>query len=185
MVDTLDLGSNEATHTGSIPARRTIEITASWSWKGKGGFFFSLRKQNMGPSFKAYRTGMVTVLEKCPCGRKPGQRGRNNVFYLCLCDCGKEFIVGGDELSKHPYSCGCKKKPDPTGRRSNRWALGYYKKKRTMSCMTKPTRAVYSTSTSDVSGVCWDKRRKKWYVTITYCQKEHFLDYFERVLIAL
>lgn len=133
----------------------------------------------MDPSFKPYRTGMMTVLEKYPCGRKPGQKGRNNVFYLCLCDCGKEFIVGGDELSHHPYSCGCKKKPDPTGKRPNEWALGYDKKKRTMACMTKATRAVYSTSTSGVSGVCWDKRRKKWYATITYCQKEHFLGYFE------
>ena len=84
----------------------------------------------MDPSFKAYRTGIVTVLEKYPCGRKPGQEGRNNVFYLCKCNCGKEFIVGGDELSKHPYSCGCKKKPKMSGKRPNDWVLDTIRKNR-------------------------------------------------------
>ena len=46
--------------------------------------------------------------------------------------------------------------------------------------MTKPTRAVYASSSSGVSGVCWDKRRNKWYATITYCQVDHFLGYFEK-----
>ena len=60
--------------------------------------------------FKPYKTGMVTVKEKYPCDRGDG-KGRNHVYYLCQCDCGKEFIVSGDELSRHPYSCGCTPKP--------------------------------------------------------------------------
>lgn len=48
---------------------------------------------------------MMTVLERYPCGKGNGKsKGRMFVYYLCKCDCGKEFIVGGDELSKHPYS---------------------------------------------------------------------------------
>ncbi len=54
---------------------------------------------------------MLTVEERYPCGKSIGQRGRANVYYLCKCKCGKEFIVTGDELSKHPYSCGCTPKP--------------------------------------------------------------------------
>lgn len=46
----------------------------------------------MDPKFKAYKTGMDTVLERYPCGRGDGQR-RGVVYYLCKCDCGKEFIV--------------------------------------------------------------------------------------------
>lgn len=64
----------------------------------------------MDVNFKPYKTEMVTVKEKYPCGRGDG-KGRNHVSYLCQCDCGKEFIVSDDELSRHPYSCGCTPKP--------------------------------------------------------------------------
>lgn len=129
----------------------------------------------MDPKFKAYKTGMVTVLERYPCGRGNGQR-RGAVYYLCKCDCGKEFIVSGDELSRHPYSCGCTPKPIVEGGRSNEWALGF--KDGTALCMIKPTRRVYASSKTGVSGVVWDKRRKKYHVSITLCGKNHFLGYF-------
>ena len=44
--------------------------------------------------------------------------------------------------------------------------------------MIKPTRRVYSSSKSGVSGVVWDKRRKKYYVSVTLCGKTHFLGCF-------
>lgn len=131
----------------------------------------------MDPKFKAYRTGMMTVLERYPCGKEKG-KGRNSVYYLCKCDCGKEFIVTGDELVHHPYSCGCTQKPNIKGRKNDE-ALGYNKSKRTMACMTKKERAVYVTSKSGVSGVRWVKQRNRWVARITYCQKEYFLGYFK------
>lgn len=93
----------------------------------------------MDPSFKPYRTGMMTVLERYPCGKENGKtKGRCFVYYLCKCDCGKEFIVGGDELSKHPYSCGCIPKPKKgEAGRTNDWALGYDKEKHTMDLHAK------------------------------------------------
>lgn len=106
---------------------------------------------------------MMTVLERYPCGKGNGKsKSRMFVYYLCKCDCGKKFIVGGDELSKHPYSCGCTPKPKrlETGR-PNDWALGYNKDKHTMTCMTKKERAVYITSKSGVSGVRWVKQRNR------------------------
>lgn len=126
----------------------------------------------MNPNFKSYRTGIFTVLEKYPCGKRFGKQRRNNLFYLCKCDCGKEFIVGGDELSKHPYSCGCTPKPkrSETGR-PNDWALGYDKDKHTMTCMLKHTRAVYATCKSGVSGVTY----KRWKAYITFQQVDHYL----------
>lgn len=77
----------------------------------------------------------------------------------------KKFIVGGDELSKHPYSCGCTPKPkrSETGR-PNDWALGYDKDQHAMTCMLKHTRAVYATCKSGVSGVTYNKKRKRWEV---------------------
>ena len=117
----------------------------------------------MDPNSKPYRTGMMTVLERYPCGKGNGKsKGRMFVYYLCKCDCGKEFIVGGDELSKHPYSCGCTPKPQrsETGR-PNGWAFGYDKDRHTMACMLKQTRAVYATCKSGVSGVAYILQEKK------------------------
>ena len=131
----------------------------------------------MDPNSKPYRTDMMTVLERYPCGRGNGKsKGRMFVYYLCKCDCGKEFIVGGDELSKHPYSCGCTPKPkrSETGR-PNDWALGYDKDKHTMTCMLKHTRAVYATCKSGVSGVTYNKKRKRWEAYITFQQIDHYL----------
>lgn len=132
----------------------------------------------MDPNFKPYRTGMVTVLEKYPCGRGTS-KGRNHVYYLCRCDCGKEFIVGGDELSKHPYSCGCTPKPKKGEGRPNDWALGYDKEEHSMLCMIKPTRAVYSNASSGVSGVSWEPLRKRWRAKITIKKKTIYLGYFK------
>lgn len=111
----------------------------------------------MDPKFKAYKAGMDIVLERYPCGRGNGQR-RGAVYYLCKCDCEKEFLVSGDELSCHPYSCDCAPKPIVEDYRSNERALGF--KGGTALCMIKPTRRVYSSSKLSVSGVVWDKRRK-------------------------
>ena len=130
----------------------------------------------MGPNFKPYKTGMVTVFERCPCGR--GAPGRSSVFYICRCDCGKEFVVTGDELSKHPYSCGCTPKPSKKGTHNNEWALGY--DDGTMAVMLKKTRKVYSYSKSGVSGVRWDKKRKKWEAYITFKGTGHFLGYYDK-----
>lgn len=118
---------------------------------------------------------MSTVLEKYPCGKH--SKGRNHVYYLCKCDCGKEFIVSGDELSKHPYSCGCTPKPSNNTRRTNESSLTY--KNKTMLNMLKPTRAVYINSTSGVSGVSWNKKRNKWLAQIVFQQRNHFLGYFD------
>ena len=79
--------------------------------------------KDMDPSFKPFKTGMIEVMERCPCGKHG--KGRNLVYYICRCECGKEFVVSGDELSKPPYSCGCTPKPSGKGTHSNEWALGY------------------------------------------------------------
>lgn len=130
----------------------------------------------MDSNFKPRRTGLITVLEKYPCGSH--SKGRCSVYYLCKYDCGKEFIVSGDELSKHPYSCGCTPKPIKTEWRTNDWALGYDRKHHTMTCMLKATRHVYISNTFSVSGVTFNKKRKKWEAQITNHQHTHFLGYY-------
>ena len=124
---------------------------------------------------------MMTILERYPCGKGNGKsKGRMFVYYLCKCDYGKKFIVGADELSKHPYSCGCTPKPKRSEtRRPNDWALDYDKDQHTMTCMLKHTRAVYSTCKSGVSGVVWNKKRKHWEAHITFQQIEHYLGSFK------
>lgn len=116
---------------------------------------------------------MMTILERYPYGKENGKsKSRMFVYYLCKCDCGKEFIVGGDELSKHPYSCGCTPKPKRSEKgRLNDWTLGYD----TITCMLKHTRAVYTTCKPGVSGVTYNKKRKRWEAYITFQQVDYYL----------
>lgn len=141
--------------------------------------FFLLVGKSMDVYFKSYKTGMVTVKEKYPCDRGDG-KGRNHVYYLCQCDYGKEFIVSGDELSRHPYSCGCTPKPMKGKGRPNNWALGYDEKEHTMFCMIKPTRAVCANAFSEVSSVNWEPQRKRRRAKITIKRKTIYLGYFRR-----
>ena len=70
--------------------------TPSIPRKGTGVFSLSPIWWSMDPKSKPYRTGMMTVLERYPCRKWNGKsKGRMFVYYLCKCDCGKEFIVGG------------------------------------------------------------------------------------------
>lgn len=122
-------------------------------------FAFRTREKDMDTSFKPYKKWMVSVLERYPCGRDPKKegRGRPPVYYLCRCDCGKEFILTGDEVSRRPYSCGCKGRPDIKGPHSN--------EKVTECCehtaigMIKPERPLYCGSIIKVmSAVRYPKR---------------------------
>ena len=134
----------------------------------------------MDSNFKPYRTGMLTVKEKYVCGREDKINKRCHVYYLCQCDCGKEVIFSGDEIARHPYSCGCTPKPAISliPGPKNRYSLGYTDG--TMLCMLKPERAVYSNSSSGVSGVYFENRRKKWRAQIGPKGKNHFLGYFDK-----
>jgi hypothetical protein len=62
----------------------------------------------MDPNFKPFRIGGIEALERYPCGKAVGEKGRAKVYYLCRClSCGKQFVLTGDELNKKPKSCGC------------------------------------------------------------------------------
>ncbi len=113
----------------------------------------------MDPNFKPYRMGKLTVLERYPCAKRIGQKGRNNVYYLCRCGCGKEIIFSGDEIIKRPYSCGREK--NPKGR---------------IDCKGAKMNA---RNRSGAAGVYYDSKRKKWRAEITFKQRKHFLGYFE------
>ena len=95
-------------------------------------------------NFKPYRTGMLTVKERYPCGSGDGPNGRNHVYYLCRCDCGKEVICSSDEIAKHPYSCGCTPKPIGSQPDDPQNLLGYGRQDGTQLCAIAPSRVVYS-----------------------------------------
>ncbi len=107
------------------------------------------------PNFKPYKTFNVLVEEKYPCGHGDGlSKGRSLVYYLCKCElCGKEFILSGDEVAKHPYSCGCTPKP---------------KKEKDASPVDKKTKSLLSSrrrirndNTSGAPGV-WLNKQGRW-----------------------
>ena len=92
-----DLESIGELRTGSSPVQDTT-IETRLRFLERVSEFFSLSPiwSSMNPNSKPYRTDMMTVLERYPCGKGNGKsKGRMFVYYLCKCDCGKEFIVGG------------------------------------------------------------------------------------------
>lgn len=119
----------------------------------------------------------MTVKEKYVCACWDGRKGRNHVYYLCRFDCGKEVIFSGDEISLHPYSCGCTPRPKNC-KKMNKNSHGL--KVETMLYMPRPTRAVYSNCTLGISGVSYEKRREKWRAQIVLRGKNHFLGYFDK-----
>ena len=68
----------------------------------------------MDSNFKLYKTSNLLVEERYPCGGHGDglSKGRRLVYYLRRCELrGREFILSGDEVAKHPYSCGYTPKP--------------------------------------------------------------------------
>lgn len=145
-------------------------------------FSFLRLGESINPNFKPYRTGILTVKEKYSCGSGDRHKGRNHVYYLCQCDCGKEVIFSGEEIARHPYSCGCAPKPikETTLNKACRGQVDG-----TLLCMISHHRRVYSSSSTGISGVCYDKKRKKWRARIVLKGREHFLGYFDAVEEAI
>lgn len=80
------------------------------------------------------------------------------------------------EISSVEAPSGCTPKPKRLEKeRLNDWALGYDKEKHTMTCMPKRTRAVYSVCESGVSGVTYNKKRKRREAYIAFQQVDRYL----------
>jgi len=122
---------------------------------------------------------MLTMKERYPCGSGDGHKGRDHVYYLCRRDCGKEVIYSGDEIARHPYSCGCTPKPIGSQPDNPQNLIGHGRQDGTLLCMISPSMAVYSSSSTGVSGVYYEKRRKKWRVQICFRGKFYFLGYYD------
>ena len=87
------------------------------------------------------------------------------------------MIFSGDEISHHPYSCGCTPRPKNC-KKKNENSHGL--KVGTMLCMPRPTWAVYSNCTSGISGMSYEKKREKWRAQIILRGKNNFLGYFNK-----
>ena len=128
----------------------------------------------MDPRFRPYKVNMVTVKERWPCGRGKGSerssKGRNFVYYLCQCDCGKEFVLSGDEVIRNPYSCGCTPRPN---QKTSTGGKPVFQKK------TPEKRKPRRTCSSGVTGVNYERIRDRWRATIMVDYKKIYLGYFQ------
>ena len=123
-------------------------------------------------NFIPYRTRNVLVEERYPCGHGDGRsKGRSLVYYLRKCElCGKEFILSGDDVSKHPYSCGCASKPMKKTEDS-----GVDEKTKTLLSSRRKMRLG---NTSGVPGVCKNKRGR-WVATFYFHGNKIHLETFK------
>lgn len=114
----------------------------------------------MDPNFVPYKTGNVLVKEKYPCGGGCGKsKGRRLVYYLCEFElCHKEFILSGDEVSRHPYSRGCTPRPE-----KEEYPEPAKLDKDTKALLTS-RRRISSNNTSGIPGVSYNKQQDRWVV---------------------
>ena len=96
------------------------------------------------------------------------KKNNGHHMWLCRCDCGKEVIKRGSNLtSGHTKSCGCNSAPY------------LYRKRVNGTCIDSlESKAVPKDNTSGCRGVCWDKRSRKWVARISLQGKSHYLGSF-------
>lgn len=93
-------------------------------------------------------------------------------LWLCRCDCGNECEVIGTKLRQgRATSCGC----GLTSRQRANESLGTVDGTRLAQLGGKKKK----NNKSGVTGVYWDKRRRKWAASIKVKRKSHHLGYFD------
>lgn len=124
-------------------------------------------------AIKGQKFGKLTVLELIKSDPNKSKR-----LWKCLCDCGKEYICKEDRLANgHTKSCGCYKLEIFEKSRIKDYVentfLGHLKAKKT-----------FSTNTTGVKGVCFNKSTKKYEAYLTFKRKKHSLGYFKTIAEA-
>ena len=104
-----------------------------------------------------------------------------SVIWQCQCECGNITYVSYKHLvGKQILSCGCLSKENSRINIDN--AIRKHLKEHIVEGTNIPVisrKEVKSNNTSGVTGVIWDKSRKKWTAKITFKGKRYFLGRFE------
>ena len=104
----------------------------------------------------------------------------NKLKYLCRCNlCGREILVFPQALVKGANkTCG----------NHNKGETAYIKKTYiagTAPCKLINTDKLRATNTSGITGVCYDKSRKKWVAEIMFRKKKYYLGRFDNIEDAI
>lgn len=118
---------------------------------------------------KGQRFGRLVALEYL------GTEKKSNYFvtkWKCKCDCGNECVVNLSSLnSGYTVSCGCKNEEN----KSNIKTIDSGHIDGTQISNIKVNRKLNKNNSSGVTGVTYDKRRKKWAAQITFKNKGYSL----------
>lgn len=114
------------------------------------------------------RFGMLTVVSYA--GKRAGMHR-----WKCLCDCGKETVVGQTLLqSGKTKSCGCLR--DVTIRENQKLCDGT-----SVVRLEASKYHVVSSNTSGYTGVYWSAKNQKWQAQITFKGKTYYLGAYEKI----
>lgn len=149
----------------------------------------------MGKNVIGTKVGMLSIIDKA--------KKNNRLYYYCKCDCGNFTWVRSDSITgkRVTKSCGCLAKNsffkikdirnikfgrltaiEPTDRRYMRKALKVHLKTNIVDgtnikiISRKHTQA---NNKSGVTGVTWDKNRRKWVAQIRFKNKQYHLGRFD------
>ena len=121
--------------------------------------------------------GRLTVVKEI------GRDKRNNVMWLCKCDCGNEVTTSSNNLSrKHIESCGCLNLENNSKKmkvmldilKGESWVedTALFKIK---------SSTIYKNNTSGVKGVSWNSKKQQWIANIGFQKKRYFLGCFNTI----
>ena len=116
------------------------------------------------------RLGRLTVVERA------GTAKNHRSLWKCKCDCGNETVVRYDNLkSGATTSCGCFLKEITLEKIKKQNQI--LCKEGTMLCLL--TQKISKNNTSGIKGVYWNKRLRKWGVSIYFKKKRKHIGYFD------
>lgn len=100
------------------------------------------------------RVNHLVIVDTVRCS---GQR----IFYHCRCDCGRGKMLTPRQLTRKPWSCGCKECGHKPGARES------YVDGTSLNAI-KRSRKPNSNNTSGCRGVTWSKEKGKWLAQLCF-----------------
>ncbi len=96
--------------------------------------------------------------------------------YKCKCECGNYvYVIGRNLKTGNTKSCGCIYKDKAQSQIVNNTRITQ------VGLYDADTGRKHKRNTSGITGVYYNKKRKKWYAQMIFCGKGYFEGYFENI----
>lgn len=140
------------------------DIVLSGKQKSCGCYNIAIHSKNL----LGMKFGILTVIEKI------GKDKTGQLVWKCKCECGNiTHLTSNSLINKGTMSCGCLRQKVDVKLGQEAFKEKYLVEGTNLAVISR--NKPISTNKSGVTGVRWDKTRKKWIATIEFQGKARFL----------